>query len=100
MDIITETKRQVFLTGRLDFPDRQKLWRALGEAKYDEEGYAIRTKGLIRRVNLAKTCVKRILPIWDIYRKGDRRPFYILKRVRKEETITTTIETSMEISNC
>lgn len=99
MDIITETKRQVFLTGRLDFPDRQKLWRALGEAKYDEEGYAIRTKGLIRRVNLAKTCVKRILPIWDIYRKGERL-FYILKRVRKEETITTTIETSIEISNC
>lgn len=81
MDIITEAKRQVFLTGRLDFPDRQKLWRALGEAKYDEEGYAIRTKGLIRRVKLARACVKRILPIWNKYRKGDRRPFYILKLV-------------------
>lgn len=79
MDVIIEAKRQVFLTGRLDFPDRKKLWRALGEAKYNEEGYAIRTKGLIRRVKLAQACVKRILPIWDEHRKGDRRPFYMLK---------------------
>lgn len=81
MDVITEARRQVFLTGRLDFPDRQKLWRALGEAEYDEEGDAIRTKGLIRRVKLAQACVKRLLPIWNEYRKGDRRPFYILKLI-------------------
>lgn len=81
MDVITEAKRQVFLTGRLDFPDRQKLWKAFGKAEYDEEGYAVRTKGLIRRVKLAQACVKRVLPIWDEYRRGDRRPFYILKLI-------------------
>ena len=76
-DSLQSLKQVIDETGFLDLPARRKLWSELGEI--EREGpYAVVTEGLIRRVEIAKKCVKhgetesintKVLGIDDLFNK-------------------------------
>ena len=74
--------KEVMDTGILSLPTRKKIWLSMGEIDFESEKHTTNlNEGCKKRIELAKGCVKKVLPEWDKIRPEDDRPKKILKLV-------------------
>jgi len=82
----------------LPLPLRKRIWVAMGPEMM-AENHAVRSEGLVRRIQLAIACVQRVLPIWYSAFPKDNKPELMLEMVERYLNDQTDWDSVWELKN-